>query len=163
FEHVGHDEERRVRRKLRAPIFRDDAKRGAILDRRRHEVVAVAVVALDGEEGFVRADAAAVDGNAEHALGQRAFAPRAHGRGRGLAFNGPYRLSLHAAPFIAAATASWSLNGRTLSPMIWPVSWPLPAISSTSPDCSSDTAVLIASPRSPISRAPRAAARISAR
>jgi len=37
----------------------------------------------------------------------------------------------------AAATASWSENGKILPPTIWPVSWPLPAISSTSPDLSS--------------------------
>ena len=36
-------------------------------------------------------------------------------------------------PSSAAATASWSLNGSTCLPMIWPVSWPLPAINSTSP------------------------------
>ena len=61
------------------------------------------------------------------------------------------------------ATASWSENGSTGSPTIWPVSWPLPATSSTSPACSSPTAVRIASARSPISSAPGAAARIAAR
>ena len=49
------------------------------------------------------------------------------------------------------------------SPTICPVSWPLPAISSASPGCRPAIAVRIASARSPISRAPFAAARIAAR
>ena len=53
--------------------------------------------------------------------------------------------------------------GRTLSPTIWPVSWPLPAISSTSPFFSAAMPARIACARSPISVAPGAAARMAAR
>src|SRR6202007_961637 len=49
------------------------------------------------------------------------------------------------------------------APMVWPVSWPLPAISSTSPRSSSATARRIASLRSGTSPAPRAAVMTAAR
>src|SRR4029077_5686090 len=49
------------------------------------------------------------------------------------------------------------------SPMIWPVSWPLPAMSKISPARNSAIARRIASRRSPISVAPGAAAMIAAR
>ena len=70
---------------------------------------------------------------------------------------GPERLAHATFSLSAAATASWSLKGNICSPTIWPVSWPLPATSSTSPGCNAATARRIASPRSPISVAPRAA------
>ena len=60
------------------------------------------------------------------------------------------------------ATAA-SSNGSTSRPMICPVSWPLPAITSTSPVRSSPIAAPIAWRRSPISTAPGAAARIARR
>ena len=49
------------------------------------------------------------------------------------------------------------------SPTIWPVSWPLPAMSSTSPRLQFSDAARIAWARSPISAAPGAAARMAAR
>ena len=85
-------------------------------------------------------------------------APRALGAHRlRHRIEGPERSTAHAGfPCSAAATASWSLNGSVWLPTIWPVSWPLPAISSTSPLRSSAMLRAIASPRSPISMAPGA-------
>src|SRR5262249_58169429 len=113
------------------------------------EVVTVATID-DGAERFARCDRAAVDGDAGNRIRQRARARRAHRRRHRV--DGPERPIGHATlPASAAATASWSLNGSTCLPTIWPVSWPLPAISSTSPRRNSVTEQRIASPRSPIS------------
>ena len=73
--------------KLAALAGSHHRKRGAALQRVIDEIMSVAVVALDGEEGLARPDAAAVDGNAAHALRQRALASRAHGGSH--RFDGP--------------------------------------------------------------------------
>ena len=108
------------------------ASAGAGRERGGDELVAVAVVAGDREERLARRDAAAVDRDAGDGGRQRP--------GRlGTAWPAPSpRRSRRAlmpipSPASAAATASWSLNGSTCLPTIWPVSWPLPAISRTSP------------------------------
>ena len=63
------------RARLRA---RDHGEAGARLERGVDEIVAVAVVALDGEEGLAAADAAAVDRKPRHVRRQRAgFVARA--------------------------------------------------------------------------------------
>src|SRR5215472_4828560 len=167
-ENVRDDQERCRGGEFRPPVGRYHCERGAGRERRGHEIMAVAVVARDGEKRFARRDAAAVDGDSGHAVWQRPEALGAHRLRHRI--EGPERLVerptvAHATPFPASAatTASWSLNGNTCLPTIWPVSWPLPAISSTSPRASPAIAARIASPRSPISRAPGAAARISAR
>ena len=61
FEHVGHDQQRRVRRQRGAPVGCDDREAGTDFERGRHEFMAVAAFAGDREEGFARRDAAAVD------------------------------------------------------------------------------------------------------
>src|SRR5262249_48980117 len=161
-EPVGNDEQRRILRKAPAPAGGDDRKPGARRERGRNEVVAVAVVALDGEERFAARDRARVDGDARHRRRQRTVARGAHRSNHRL--DGPERPIGHATlPASAAATPSWSLNGSTCLPMIWPVSWPLPAISSTSPRRKSAIEARIASRRSPISSAPGDACRIAAR
>src|SRR5664280_240272 len=159
-EHVRDDQQRRSGGKLRALIACDHGKHGAGFERGLDEVVAVAIVARDGEEGLALADASRIDGQAGHLGRQRAGFLRAHGGGHGV--EGPQRA--HATlPCKASATASWSENFKMRSPIIWPVSWPLPAISRTSPACSAAIALRIASARSPISVAPGAAARMAAR
>src|SRR3974390_485843 len=157
-EHVVNDEPWRIACKLRPLVARDDHKASAGLQRRIDKIVPITVVALDREEGFAGRNRARVDGDAGHARRQAADFGRTHRRGHGI--DSPERS--HSAPK-AARTASWSENGNIRSPTIWPVSWPLPAISSTSPSFRRLTAVRIASPRSPISSAPRAAARIPRR
>ena len=62
FEHVGDDQQRRIGGKARAVVARDDGEPGAGFERGLDEVVAVAVVALDREEGVALAERAAVDG-----------------------------------------------------------------------------------------------------
>src|SRR5262249_39034111 len=161
-EHVGNDEQRRILGKALAPVGGDDRKPGACRERGRNEVAAVAVVAFDGEDCFAGRTRARVDGNARHRRRQRPVARGAHRSNHRL--DGPERPIGHATlPASAAATASWSLNGSTCLPMIWPVSWPLPAISSTSPWRKSAIEAWIASRRSPISSAPGEACRIAAR
>src|SRR5262245_33014037 len=164
-EDLGHGEQRRVLDAAEvqpaATVGGDDRQPGAALECGRHELMAVAVVPGDGEERFAQQDAAAVDRNAADRGRQRAGALGAHRLRHGV--DGPERLAHAGFPSSAAATASWSLNGSVCLPMIWPVSWPLPATSSTSPRRSSAIAEAIASRRSPISIAPGAALRIAAR
>ena len=143
FQHVVDDQQRRVGGKLRALVARDHGEAGAGLERGVDEVMAVAVVALDGKEGIARASGC---GCRWRRLAHRAgSAPDFSARmAAGHVVDGPERA--HATfSFKAAATASWSENCKILSPTIWPVSWPLPAISSTSPAFNSAMAVRIAS------------------
>ena len=104
-EHVGHDEERRVGREKALLVGGDDRKSGAGVERRGDEVMAVAVLARDGEEGFAACDGAAVDREAGHARGQIPPARRAHGSDKSL--DGPQRPSAHAtfSPSAAATAA----------------------------------------------------------
>src|SRR5262249_61001892 len=86
---------------------------------------------LDGEKRLAAPGGAAVDREAGDRRRQGTRARAAH-RVRHC-IECPERLAHAPFPSSVAATASWSLNGSTCLPMIWPVSWPLPAISSTSP------------------------------
>ena len=98
---------------------------------------------------------AAVDRDAGECCGGL---PRACRRSPRRFVDGPQWLSHDSPrPRPPRATASWSLNGNTVLPTIWPSSWPLPATSSTSPAASASTAVRIARARSPISIAALAA------
>src|SRR5437588_1603512 len=126
------------------------------------EIMPVAILSSDAEECLPRSDGAGVDGNSGNGPWQRAGAASLH---RGChCFDRPERPLIHATlPASAAVMASWSLNGSTCLPTIWPVSWPLPAISNTSPERKAAIDALIASRRSPISTAPGAARRIAAR
>jgi hypothetical protein len=72
-EHVRHDKERRVRRELRAPVGGDDGERGVGGKRGGYEFMTVAPLAVNGEKGFTRRDAAAVDRDARDRLRQRAL------------------------------------------------------------------------------------------
>src|SRR5260221_13176787 len=139
----------------------DDCKSRPRRQRRGHEFVTVAVLAGNGKEGLAGDEAAAIDRDSAHAGGQRAGTLGAHRLRHRL--HAPERAHATPLPRSAAATASWSLNGNTCLPTIWPVSWPLPAMSRTSPRRRSAIAVPIASPRSPISTAPAAACRIALR
>ena len=150
----------------RAGRRRTTASAGARCKRGLDEIVAVAAVALDGEERFAWRDRAACRSRCPERRGQRArrSAPMA----AAIASTVQSGRSRHAhLSLSAAATASWSLNGSIWSPMIWPVSWPLPAISSTSPGASSRNRAR-GSPRagrrsrSRRARAARIAARIAA-
>src|SRR5437763_744991 len=80
----------------------------------------IAVLALDGEERLAWLDRACVDRKSRNSLRQRAHACRVHGGHHGV--EGPERLGHATFSFSAAATASWSLNGNTASPTIWPLS-----------------------------------------
>jgi hypothetical protein len=104
-EHVGHDEQRRVRRHLLTPLGGDDRERGAVLESAGDEVVAVAVLAADGKERLAPPDGAAVDGEAGDARRQRPRARRAHRGGHRL--DGPQGAIAHATfSLSAAATAA---------------------------------------------------------
>jgi len=83
-EHVGHEEQRRILDEAAAPISRDDREPRAAIERRTHEVVAVAIVAGDGKEGFAALERAAVDRYAGDACRQRPGAFSAHRRGHRL-------------------------------------------------------------------------------
>ena len=102
---VGHDEERRIAGELAAPVGSDHGEAGFGGKRRGHEIVAVAIVALDGKERVARRQAAAIDGQAKDRFRQRAEAfgaHRAHHR-----IGGPQRGRGHAASSLSAvATAS---------------------------------------------------------
>ena len=71
-EHVVDDEQRRVGGEARAHVAGDDGQARAGLERVVDEVVAVARLALDGEEGLAARQAAAVDGDAGDVGRQRA-------------------------------------------------------------------------------------------
>src|SRR5580704_18285747 len=77
-EHVWYDKERRVARKLFATVGGDD--RDCVFgERRRYELMTVAVVALNGEERLTRRDGPRIDGNSGNGLRQRALALGPHG------------------------------------------------------------------------------------
>src|SRR5207302_7888873 len=97
------DEERGVRREKASLVGGDDGEPGAGLERRGDEVMAVAVLACDGEEGFPAADGAAVDREAGHAPGQIPRARRARGGRHGL--DGPQR-PIADATFSSSAAAT---------------------------------------------------------
>src|SRR3954464_15284635 len=160
-EHVRNNKQRRILRVCAGFLACHNRETGARLQRGLDELVAIAVLALDCEERLARLDRTGVDRKPAHALRQRARTRRAHGGHHGV--EDPERLGHATFSFSAAATASWSLNGSIRSPTIWPLSWPFPATSKTSPGCKAATARRIASPRSPISVAPRVAVRIAAR
>src|SRR5207237_8488058 len=123
------------------------------------EFMPIAIVALDGEECIAFHQGSTVDGNSMHGRRQSTGAFGVHYRNQFI--QGPKHT--HATlPCNALATASWSENGTMRSPMICPVSWPLPAITSTSPFFRSAIALWMASARSPISVSPAASARIGA-
>jgi hypothetical protein len=102
-EHVGHDQQRRTGRHFTSLVARHNREPGTVLDRRLHEGMAVVRVALDGEEGLVGRDRAAVDRDAADRLRQRASAFRPHGGGQRL--DRPQG-SAHAVSSSAVATAS---------------------------------------------------------
>jgi hypothetical protein len=66
-EHIRHHEQGRILGKAVAFGGGDDRKPGPRLDRSWDEVVAVAVVALDGEECLAGSNAAGIDRNPRHA------------------------------------------------------------------------------------------------
>src|SRR5262249_35106645 len=62
FQDVRNDDERRTVRKLLALVGGDNRKAGARFERGRNEVVAITVIALDGEEGLAGRNCTRVDG-----------------------------------------------------------------------------------------------------
>ena len=133
---------------------------GAGLEGARDVVVAVVRVALDGDEQVAGLERARVDRDAGRGpFERRGRRPRAPAPSSFGVQSGRVMRRSPAPPALSSA----SENGSTRSPTIWPVSWPLPAMTSASPGSSSLTPSRIASARSPISRAPGAPARIAAR
>src|SRR5260221_993064 len=118
------------------------------------ELVPVIHRARHGDEQVAGPDFAAVESDAGD------FERRArHSPGRGRDFiRRPERG--HAAHSRATSASS---NGSTLSPMIWPVSWPLPATRTMSPSRAMRIASAMASRRPATSVAPAAPAMMSAR
>ena len=82
--HVGHDEQRCIRRHLAALVGGHHRKAGAAFERGGNERVAVAALALDGEERFAGLDGAAVDREARDGFRHRARAARPHGGRHGV-------------------------------------------------------------------------------
>jgi hypothetical protein len=89
---IGHDQQRGARKGL-ASRRRHHRQGGARLQCGRHEVMAVAVIAGDGEKGLAGRNAAAVDRQARHRAGQRPGALGSHGRSHGV--DGPERALAH--------------------------------------------------------------------
>ena len=77
-EHVGNDQQRRIGGEAIALVGGHHREGGAGRERRRHEFVAVAVVALDREERLAGGNGAGVDRDAGNGLRQRARAGGAH-------------------------------------------------------------------------------------
>ena len=112
FEHVGHDQEPCVRRQRGVPAGGNDRERGTGFQRGRNEFMAVAAFTGDREKGFAWRDAAAVDRKSRNRIRQSASTFGAHGLCHRL--DGPQPLVHADFPSSAAATASWSLNGKRL-------------------------------------------------
>ena len=77
-EHLGHDQQRRIRGKAGALVRGHHRKGGTGRERGRDEIVAVAVVALDGEKRFSGRNRAGVDRDAGNGRRQRAHPCGAH-------------------------------------------------------------------------------------
>src|SRR5436305_5365846 len=133
--------------------LRNDRAPGAGGERRIDELVTVMDGARHGDEQVARADFAAVEG---HACDLERRARRPAGRSRDLV-GGPEAQAAH------SRATSASSNGSTLSPITWPVSWPLPATSTISPARAMRIASAIASRRPGTSIAPGAPAMIAER
>ena len=73
-QHVRHDEQRRIGRKIAAAARGNDRKTGMGAKSRGDKLVAVTAVALDGEERFAGNDGAGIDGNPGNRLRQHALA-----------------------------------------------------------------------------------------
>ena len=96
----------------------------------RDKIMAVAIVALQRHEQIAFLQGAGVDRKPVHG---KARAGLAQGGAFGFG-GGPQRHAARPPMARAALTASSrSEKGMTLPPIYWPVSWPLPAITSTSP------------------------------
>src|SRR5206468_13041835 len=132
----------------------DDCSRRARTERALHETMAVVDRARHGDEQVTPLHFAAVE---SHAADFERLACRAAGRGSDL-LGGPE--DAHAAHSRATKASS---NGSTVSPMICPVSRPLPATSTMSPSPAVRMASAMASRRPATSVAPDAPAITSAR
>ena len=119
-EHVRHDDQRPAVHEVGRPRFGDDRRGGALGESVADEVMAVAGVALDGEEQVARLEGARVDRDPGH----RADLVRDPAARRGGDLIPCPERSAHpcATRAMAARRTSWSENGRVRSPMIWPVS-----------------------------------------
>ena len=74
-EHIRHGQQRCVSRELRAPLRGDHGERGFGGKRCGDKVMAVAMLAVNGEERVARIERAAVDGKPGYRKGQGAVAP----------------------------------------------------------------------------------------
>src|SRR5260221_1053731 len=157
---IADDEQRRIASDAVGRLC--DERRGSPpRERVGDEGVAIEIRPLERDEEVAGGDGAAVD---RHAGDGEVAACRAAGC-RDEVAGGPQRahgLICAKAATISRATVA-SSKGWTVSPTIWPVSWPLPAITRRSPLASSAMAVSIAERRSPISMASGQAARMAAR
>src|SRR5215471_4390611 len=123
-----------------------------------HEVVAIAAVALQRHKQIAFLERARVDGKPAHA---EWLACPTQGCGFGFSLSPQAHAARPPRATAAAIACSRSEKGCTSPRIYWPVSWPLPATTSTSPAFIPETAARMASARSLISRAPGADARIS--
>ena len=160
-EHIVHDQQRRVGRHLPFRFAAANNRNARTRFQNALPTKSVAVVArrhLMAKNASPRPTVRVSVEIPGTSLRQRARAIRAHSQL-------PSRRCVQRArvvmrlPAMRRDTASWSENGNVLVPTIWPSLVALARNpSSTSPDFSSETAVEIACPRSPISTAPGAAA-----
>ena len=140
------------------PPFADHGERRAGLRARLDEVVAVEALAADGDEGLARLQRCGCRSRCRRSLAGGAPSSRPPAAAANASVR-PERAHVPLRRLPAPARASsWSEKGSTLSPIVWPVSWPLPAMSRMSPAGSPAMAARIASRRSPISSAPGAPA-----
>ena len=120
------DRQQRRRSPAASGIARDQRRARLRSKRSVHEIMAVARVALQRHEQIAGLERARVDGKSGHCEG---VAGRAQGGGFRF-LRGPQRVMRARPPSAIAAliASSRSENGRTSLPTIWPVSWPLPAM-----------------------------------
>ena len=162
----AHPARRAAARRRR--IWRDGCRRPRRARRRASSAAATkswpSHIALDGDEHLARPRRCGCRSRRPDAVAAaRRPAPRARSP-PDIGSQGPQWFAHDAASASAGAQRRrGSSNGSVLSPTIWPVSWPLPATTSTSPVSSMATAARMASARSPISSRRGAAARIAAR
>src|SRR5206468_322704 len=127
----------------------DDQAGGAPARRVREEGVAVEPVALNGEERLPDAERARVDRHPRHGDAEVAGDERAPGRANDV-LDGEegHPGSYGERSWRIRRATSRSSKGSTSEPMIWYVSWPLPAITTVSPASAQCSASWIARARS---------------
>mmetsp|Transcript_29188 Transcript_29188/g.56393 ORF Transcript_29188/g.56393 Transcript_29188/m.56393 type:complete len:328 (-) Transcript_29188:1838-2821(-) len=145
-QHVWYNQQRRV---LGHALGHMSDKRGgsAVFQRLGHKIMAVAG-GLQRDKEIARFKRARID---RHACCGPIGGTGAPGSGHSVVPGPEHHVNRPSNAATATLACSASSKGRTSSPTIWPVSWPLPAMSRASPGSSTSTARRIASARSPTS------------